>query len=443
MFIVIRDIIIMNIYFIKDIHNNNNNNNNNIINVSSSNNSDICIKNHLDIINASSEIKIIIKYNNNFKKNIIFNLEKLDSKYIDAFIYRILQGFYTFDKYKQNIKSNKNIYFYVPKLSNENKKNLITIIYGSNITRNLINEPSNMSTPDKFSKYSINFFKSIKNIKIKVYNDKEIKKIGLNLINAVGGSSINKPRFLIIDYTPPKYKKSICLIGKGVTIDTGGYSLKSSSHMNNMYMDKEGASISINIIYILSKLKYKNRIICFCPLVENIVSNSSIKPNDIIKAYNGQTVEIVNTDAEGRLIMADALTYACNKYKPDYIFDFATLTGWSEKINCHSSFTYFTTNEKISNKIIEYGEKYGEKNIRIPAWLEYMSYIKSKIADVKNHGYECKNSEGLMSSLFLMNFIPPKYRNNWCHFDIRMSNYNNNVNIADGFATYLSLVKYI
>ena len=434
----------MNIYFIKDIHNNNNNNNNNnIINVSSSNNSDICIKNHLDIINASSEIKIIIKYNNNFKKNIIFNLEKLDSKYIDAFIYRILQGFYTFDKYKQNIKSNKNIYFYVPKLSNENKKNLITIIYGSNITRNLINEPSNMSTPDKFSKYSINFFKSIKNIKIKVYNDNEIKKLGLNLINAVGGSSINKPRFLIIDYTPPKYKKSICLIGKGVTIDTGGYSLKSSSHMNNMYMDKEGASISINIIYILSKLKYKNRIICFCPLVENIVSNSSIKPNDIIKAYNGQTVEIVNTDAEGRLIMADALTYACNKYKPDYIFDFATLTGWSEKINCHSSFTYFTTNEKISNKIIEYGEKYGEKNIRIPAWLEYMSYIKSKIADVKNHGYECKNSEGLMSSLFLMNFIPPKYRNNWCHFDIRMSNYNNNVNIADGFATYLSLVKYI
>jgi leucyl aminopeptidase len=428
----------MNIYFIKDIHYNNN-----IINVSSSNNSDICIKNHLDIINASSKIKIIIKYNNNFKKNIIFNLEKLDSKYIDAFIYRILQGFYTFDKYKQNIKSQKNIYFYVPKLSNDNKKNLITIIYGANITRNLINEPSNMSTPDKFSKYSINFFKSIKNIKIKVYNDKEIKKLGLNLINAIGGSSINKPRFLIIDYTPPKYKKSICLIGKGVTIDTGGYSIKSSSHMNNMYMDKEGASISINIIYILSKLKYKNRIICFCPLVENIVSNSSIKPNDIIKAYNGQTVEIVSTDAEGRLIMADALTYACNKYKPDYIFDFATLTGWSERINCHSSFTYFTTNEKISNKIIEYAEKYGEKNIRIPAWLEYMSYIKSKIADVKNQGYECKNSDGLMSSLFLMNFIPPKYRNNWCHFDIRMSNYNNDVNIADGFATYLSLVKYI
>ena len=86
---------------------------------------------------------------------------------------------------------------------------------------------------------------------------------------------------------------------------------------------------------------------------------------------------------------------------------------------------------------------YGEKNIRIPAWLEYMSYIKSSVADVKNHGYGCKNSEGLMSSLFLMNFIPQKYRNNWCHFDIRISNYNNNVNIAEGFATYLSIIKNI
>lgn len=176
--------------------------------------------------------------------------------------------------------------------------------------------------------------------------------------------------------------------------------------MNNMYMDKEGAVISVSILYMLSKLKYNNRLICVCPLVENIVSGSSIKPNDIIKAYNGQSVEIVNTDAEGRLILADALAYSCNKYKPDYIFDFATLTGWSERINCHSSFTYFTTNENISSKIEEYGNKYSEKNIRIPAWIEYMSYIKSRVADVKNSGYGCKNSDGLMASLFLMNFIP-------------------------------------
>lgn len=428
----------MNYYFIDDIKHINKNN---IINVSSDN-CDICIKNHLDIINASAKIKTIIKYNNNFKNQIIFNLEKLNKNFINAFIYRILQGVYSFDKYKSNVIKRK-LYFYTPILSNENKKNLLSIIKGSYITRNLINEPSNISTPVNFVKYVKIFFKNIKNIKILSFNDVQIRKMKLNLINAIGNSSINKPRFLIIDYSPPNYKKKICLIGKGVTIDTGGYSIKSSKNMNHMYMDKEGAAIGVNIVYILSKLKYKNRVICICPLVENILSNSSIKPNDIIKAYNGQNVEIVNTDAEGRLILADALSYSCKKYNPDYILDFATLTGWSERINCHSSFTYFTTNEQISNKIIEYSNIYGEKNIRIPAWLEYMQYIKSNIADVKNHGYECKNSDGLMSSLFLMNFIPEKYRNNWCHFDIRMSNYNNNVNIADGFATYLSIIKNI
>jgi leucyl aminopeptidase len=338
-----------------------------------------------------------------------------------------------------------NFYFYVPRISCTNRKNINEIINGSYITRNIINEPSNIATPDNFAKHAKYMFKDIRNIKVTIFNEKHMKKMGLNLINAVGNSSQNKPRFLIIDYNPSGHsgKKTVCLVGKGVTIDTGGYSMKNPKHMINMYMDKEGAAISIGILYTLAKEKYKNRVVCLCPLVENIVSRGSIKPNDIIKAYNGQTVEIVNTDAEGRLILADALTYACNKYKPDYLFDFATLTGWSERINCHSSFTFFTSNEQIANNIQEYGNKYCEKNIRIPAWLEYISYIKSNIADVKNSGYECKNSDGLMASLFLMNFIPKKYRKNWSHFDIRMSNYNNNVNIADGFATFYTIIKNI
>ena len=430
----------MKIFFVNNIIDNNN-----IIIVSSKDkNCDINIKNHLDIIKISSKIKTLLNYNNDLKKKAIFNLENLDNKFIEAFIYRILQGYYYFDKYKRNDIKRTILYFYVPQMKRENRANITNIINGSYISRNITNEPSNISTPEHFVKYSKNIFKDIKNIKITVFDEKQMKNMGLNLINAVGNPSQNKPRFLIIDYNPSvKNKKTICLIGKGVTIDTGGYSMKRPNNMINMYMDKEGASISIGLLYTLSKEKYKNRIVCLCPLVENIVSQSSLKPNDIIKAYNGQTVEIVNTDAEGRLIMADALTYACNKYKPDYLFDFATLTGWSERINCHSSFTFFTSNEKIANKIEEYGNKYSEKNIRIPAWLEYISYIKSRVADVKNSGYQCKNSDGLMASLFLMNFIPKQYRKNWSHFDIRMSNYNNNVNIADGFATFYSIIKNI
>jgi leucyl aminopeptidase len=430
----------MKIYFVNKIYDSNN-----VIKVASiKKNCDIQINNHLDIINVSSKIKTLLNYNNNFKKKAIFNLEKLDIKFVEAFIYRILQGNYYFDKYKKNNIERTVLYFYVPQMKFESRRNITSIINGSYITRDIINEPSNIATPENFVKYSKYIFRDIKNVKITVFNEKHMKKMGLNLINAVGIPSQNKPRFLIIDYNPSiKNKKTICLVGKGVTIDTGGYSMKKSESMVNMYMDKEGASISVGIVYTLSKEKYKNRIICLCPLVENIVSHSSLKPNDIIKAYNGQTVEIVNTDAEGRLILADALTYACNKYKPDYIFDYATLTGWSQRINCHSSFTYFTSNEKIARDVEEYGNKYSEKNIRIPAWLEYISFIKSRVADVKNAGYDCKNSDGLMASLFLMNFIPKKYRKNWGHFDIRISNYNNNVNIADGFATFYSIIKNI
>jgi leucyl aminopeptidase len=430
----------MKIYFVNNIYDGNN-----VIKVASiKKNCDIQINNHLDIINVSSKIKTLLNYNNNFKKKAIFNLEKLDIKFVEAFIYRILQGNYYFDKYKKNNIERTVLYFYVPQMKFESRRNITSIINGSYITRDIINEPSNIATPENFVKYSKYIFRDIKNVKITVFNEKHMKKMGLNLINAVGIPSQNKPRFLIIDYNPSiKNKKTICLVGKGVTIDTGGYSMKKSESMVNMYMDKEGASISVGIVYTLSKEKYKNRIICLCPLVENIVSHSSLKPNDIIKAYNGQTVEIVNTDAEGRLILADALTYACNKYKPDYIFDYATLTGWSQRINCHSSFTYFTSNEKIARDVEEYGNKYSEKNIRIPAWLEYISFIKSRVADVKNSGYDCKNSDGLMASLFLMNFIPKKYRKNWGHFDIRISNYNNNVNIADGFATFYSIIKNI
>ena len=432
----------MKIYFVNNI----NNNNHNVIKVATNKkNCDINIRNHLDIISISKKIKTLLNYNNNFKKKVIFNLEKLDNSFVEAFIYRILQGNYYFDKYKKITRERTIFYFYVPRISCTNRKNINEIINGSYITRNIINEPSNIATPDNFAKHAKYMFKDIRNIKVTIFNEKHMKKMGLNLINAVGNSSQNKPRFLIIDYNPSGHsgKKTVCLVGKGVTIDTGGYSMKNPKHMINMYMDKEGAAISIGILYTLAKEKYKNRVVCLCPLVENIVSRGSIKPNDIIKAYNGQTVEIVNTDAEGRLILADALTYACNKYKPDYLFDFATLTGWSERINCHSSFTFFTSNEQIANNIQEYGNKYCEKNIRIPAWLEYISYIKSNIADVKNSGYECKNSDGLMASLFLMNFIPKKYRKNWSHFDIRMSNYNNNVNIADGFATFYTIIKNI
>jgi leucyl aminopeptidase len=406
---------------------------------------DILINNALDILLKSINIKEFLTN----KNDIMFDLRKLNKVFVKGFIYRIIQGLYVFSKYKSIKKEHNDLTFYAPQLNKADIDSLFGIINYSNLSRNMINEPSNMFTPEKLAAYACNIFgngksaKSSKYVKINNYNHNDIKRMGLRLIDAVGGSSRNKPHFVVLDYKPPNCKKTICLVGKGVTIDTGGYSMKRDKNMEKMYMDKEGASLAIGLFKYLVDNNSEHRIVCLCPLVENIVSDISVKPNDVIKSYNGTSVEIVNTDAEGRLILADALAYACKNYDPDYIFDYATLTGWSERIHCHTSFTYFTLNEKLSKDIEIYNKEYAERSIRLPPWVEYIYYIKSNIADVKNSGYKCVNSDGMMASLFLMNFIPHKYRKNWIHFDVRLSSYNNPINIADGFATYLEIIKGI
>ena len=414
--------------------------------VSSSNadKADMVINNALDILLKSANIKDFMSNMN--KKGVVFNLEKINKAYVKGFVYRIIQGLYSFNKYKSakgSPHNNNNIIFYTPQLKKVEITQLFDVIRYANLSRNIINEPSNIFTPEKMAAYACRLFSNTKYVKVNNYRHADIKRMGLRLIDAVGGSSRNKPCFLVLEYKPPKCKKTVCLVGKGVTIDTGGYSMKRAKHMDKMYMDKEGAGISLGLFKYLVDSGYEHHVVCLCPLVENVVTDISIKPNDIIKSYNGTSVEIVNTDAEGRLILADALAYACKNYKPDYIFDYATLTGWSERIHCHTSFTYFTLNDKFAKDIEIYNREYAEKSIRMPPWVEYITYIKSNIADVKNAGYKCTNSDGMMASLFLMNFIPSIYRKNWIHFDVRLSNYNNTVNIADGFATYLEIIKNI
>jgi leucyl aminopeptidase len=289
----------------------------------SDSNANILIKNSLDILLKSSDIKDFLS--NIHKGDVQFNLQKLDKVFVKGFVYSIIQGLYVFNKYKSIKKKDSNIIFYAPQLNKVDIDNLFSIINYSNLSRNIINEPSNIFTPEKLGAYACGLFsnaKYAKYVKVDKYNHSDIKRMGLRLIDAVGGTSRNKPCFIVLDYKPPNCKKTICLVGKGVTIDTGGYSMKSGDKMEKMYMDKEGAALSIGLFKYFVDSKSKHRIVCLCPSVENIVSDISLKPNDIIKSYNGTTVEIVNTDAEGRLILADALAYACKNYKPDYIFEF-------------------------------------------------------------------------------------------------------------------------
>jgi leucyl aminopeptidase len=399
----------------------------------------IFIRNFVNILMASRTIKKRLEY----KQNVVFDISQVKNGLVKAFIYRIVQGIYTFDKYISK-KKEYNVSFYAPQLTAKNKNYIMRMIENASLTRDMINEPSNKSTPHVFANNVATMFAGNKNISVKIFNASDIKKYKMGLIDAIGNSSRNSARFLVVDYNPkPVTAKTICLIGKGVTIDTGGYSLKSGKHMYQMHMDKTGAGICIGLLKSLSDNQYKNRVVVLCPLVENIVSDKAIKPGDIVSAYNGQTVEIVNVDAEGRLILADALAYACEVYKPDYIFDYATLTGWSTKLHCHTSFTYFTLDGKMAKNITSIGREYAERSIRMPPWTDYMQFIKSDVADVKNSGFDCQNSDGFMASIFLMNFIPLKYRKKWVHFDIRLQSINNAVNVADGYATFYELVQKI
>ncbi len=416
-------------------------NKNECIIVSSKNKKDchIFVKSFVNILMASKNIKKALEN----KHNAIFDVSQVKTVLVKAFIYRIVQGIYTFDKYISK-KKVVNVSFYAPQLSTKSQKYIVGIIENAGLTRDMINEPSNKSTPDVFAKNVYTMFRGNKNISVKIFSASDIKKYKMGLIDAIGNSSKNSARFLVADYNPKaNAAKTICLIGKGVTMDTGGYSLKPTKHMYHMHMDKTGAGICVGLLKGLSDNHYKNRVVVLCPLVENTVSDKAIKPGDIVSAYNGQTVEIVNVDAEGRLILADALAYACEIYEPDYIFDYATLTGWSSRIHCHTSFTYFTLDAKMAKNITKIGREYAERSIRMPPWTDYAQFIKSSVADVKNSNFDCQNSDGFMASIFLLNFIPLKYRKRWVHFDIRLESINNTVNIADGYGTFYELINGI
>jgi leucyl aminopeptidase len=184
-----------------------------------------------------------------------------------------------------------------------------------------------------------------------------------------------------------------------------------------------------------------HNIIGLIPLVENLVSGSAYKPGDIITAYNGKTVEVANTDAEGRLIMADALSYACSKYDPKYILDFATLTGHSSMMHCGTSFVHFTLDDALARLVATHAAAAGERTVRMPTWVEYIRYTKSAVADFKNANYDCSRSDGFMASLFMLNFIDKKYWDTWVHFDITHVERKDGVLNANSIATGINVMK--
>jgi len=245
-------------------------------------------------------------------------------------------------------------------------------------------------------------------------DEKQIEKLKMGCFIGVAKGSINKPRLIVLEYYgADKKQQPIAIVGKGVTFDSGGLNLKPYPFILNMKDDKAGAVASIHIIEACAKLGLNINVVVVAPLCENMPSATSFRPDDILTAYNGMTIEIKNTDAEGRLILADALSYAAG-FKPQAIIDIATLTGASMIALGYAGTPFLSTDEKLSEMIEEASKRSLEKVWKFPLWQEYEDNIKSDVADLK-HISEDGDAGVIIGATFLKNFVGDVP---WVHIDI-------------------------
>ena len=289
-------------------------------------------------------------------------------------------------------------------------RNSIIISDAVYIARDLANKPSNVATPSYIAKRAQAICKK-NDIKCKVLEKEDMIRLGMNGILAVNRGSDHPPKFVVMEYEGGK--ETICLVGKGITFDSGGISIKSSSKMEEMKFDMCGGAAVISIMYAASRLKLPYRLVGLVPLTENLPGGNAYKPGDILKMYNGKTVEVQNTDAEGRLILADALSYSKN-FNPKAVIDYATLTGACVVALGSLCSGLFSNDDSLADKILEAGNKVNEKIWRLPMYDEYKDEIKSNVADFKNIGTP-GNAGSIAAAMFLKEFVECK---RWAHLDI-------------------------
>jgi leucyl aminopeptidase len=328
-------------------------------------------------------------------------------------------GNHIFDKYKKEKKYTpvKQIDFLVR--PDETRKysrlssRVRTICQGTILTREWVNTPSNDKRPERFARSIVALAKK-ENLKVTVLGEKELKQKKFGAILAVAAGSRSKPRMVILEHHPKGSKKVVVLVGKGVTFDSGGINLKPSSGMEQMKLDMSGAAAVAATLITAAKLKSRLSVIGILPIVENMPSGNASRPGDIIKSHDGKTVEIGNTDAEGRLILIDAISYGINKYKPHTLIDMATLTGACIVALGEKVAGTFSFDDTLAEDIILSGQKTYERCWRLPLIEEYKEFFKSDFADLNNVG-STRYGGAITAALFLSEFVKDT---RWAHIDI-------------------------
>lgn len=283
----------------------------------------------------------------------------------------------------------------------------------TNFARDLGNEPSNIIYPETFADVVTKRSKQRK-YSVEVLDKKALTKLKMGGVLEVARGSIREPRFLILKYTGGKKNQNpYVIVGKGVTFDSGGISIKPAAGMGLMKVDMGGGAAVVGVFEAISQLNLPLNVIGLIPMVENMPSGNSFKPGDVITAYNGMTIEVDNTDAEGRLILADALSYA-TKYKPRAVVDMATLTGASIVAIGSVASIVMGNDDELVAKLIRAGDQTYDRVWQLPLWEEYDKMIDSEIADVKNSG-QSRQAGTITGGMFLKRFIGDYP---WAHIDI-------------------------
>jgi leucyl aminopeptidase len=371
-----------------------------------------------DIENLGAKFHSFINYDK--KKDYFVNSDTIISKvknFLGYFLHGIILKSYEFNIYKSkknkklvsiNIIGNKN------KISSQDQLRFKALEEGTFFARDLVSEPGNILHPDEYAK-RINSLKKF-GLKINIYDEKKLKKLGMNALLGVGQGSIRGSYLVTMEWNGAKNNsKPLAFVGKGVCFDTGGISLKPAKFMEDMTYDMAGSATVVGLMKNLAVRKAKINAVGVVGLVENMPGGNAQRPGDIVKSYSGKTIEILNTDAEGRLVLADALTFTERKFKPRFMVDLATLTG-AIIVSLGSEYAgLFSNDDKLSKQLIEAGDKVDEKLWRMPLHKNFDKLIDSKNADMQNINY-VGGAGSTTAAQFLQRFILNKTP--WAHLDI-------------------------
>jgi leucyl aminopeptidase len=354
------------------------------------------------------------KYWNNSIQVIAADLSEMDIK---KAVIGLELGTYEIGQFKSKKEDAKQL-----NISFSTSKNISDVLEEGKLTgetinriKTLVDAPANHKTPEFLGRWAKESSKT-SNYKCTILHQKDLKKQGFDAVIAVGQGSVNPPVVIVNEYMPKKGKVvDIGLVGKGITFDTGGLSIKQSTNLHYMKSDMGGAAVVLGVVELAAKLKLNVNIVGVVASAENAVDSNSYRPGDVINSYSGKTIEIIDTDAEGRLVLADGLSYIIKKYKPEQVIDLATLTGSVVQTLGYAAAGMFTNNTKMADQMSKVGFETNERVWQLPMFEDYESDLHSDIADIRN--FSGKPIAGAITAAKFLEAFTEKHES-WMHLDI-------------------------